>query len=97
MDKLDRNRDTPLYNIGTAARLCGLEIYTLRWLEKNGLLAPGRTPGNRRLFSDADIEILAEIAALLNRNVNIQGIKVVLEIKRMHHITIRTTTQQTGG
>lgn len=89
MDKLERDNNTPLYNISTAARLCGLEIYTIRWLEKNGLLAPSRTPGRQRLFSDAEIELLLEIAALLKRNVNISGIKVVLEIRRVHHISVR--------
>lgn len=95
MDKMERDRNTPLYNIGTAARLCGLQIYTLRWLEKNGLLAPTRTAGNQRLFSDADIETLIEIAELLKRSVNVQGIKVVLEIKQTHSIKLFKGTGET--
>ena len=71
----------PLYNMSVAARLCGLPAYTIRWVEKNGLLAPSRTGGNQRLFSDRDIALLREIAALLRRSVNLEGVRVVLEIR----------------
>lgn len=70
-----------LYNISVASRLCGLPAYTIRWVEKNRLIAPARTGGNQRLFSDIEIALLREIAALLEQSVNIQGIRVVLRIR----------------
>jgi len=73
-----------LYNISVASRLCGLPSYTIRWVEKNRLIAPARTGGNQRLFSDPEIELLREIASLLEQSVNIQGIRVVLRIRGYH-------------
>ena len=70
-----------LYNISVAARLCGLPAYTIRWVERNHLIAPDRTAGNQRLFSDLEIEVLREIADLLRQSVNIQGIRVVLKLR----------------
>jgi len=70
-----------VYNISVAARLCGLPSYTIRWVEKNHLIAPNRTAGNQRLFSDAEIELLREIADLLRQSVNVQGIRVVLKLR----------------
>ncbi|HOX22305.1 MAG TPA: MerR family transcriptional regulator [Elusimicrobiales bacterium] len=80
MKKKNPNAEA-LYNISVAARLCGLPAYTIRWVEKNHLVEPSRTEGNQRLFSDPEIELLREIAALLRQNVNVQGIRVVLRMR----------------
>jgi MerR family glutamine synthetase transcriptional repressor len=79
--RLKRTRRTPIYNIGAASRLSGLPVWTLRWIEKNGLLEPGRTRGNQRLFSDSDLERLVEIRSLMERKVNVAGIKVILTLR----------------
>ncbi|MFA6583276.1 MAG: MerR family transcriptional regulator [Elusimicrobiaceae bacterium] len=89
MINLDRDENTPLYNISTAAKLCGLPVYTIRWLEKNGILLPSRSGGNQRMFCDRDINLLIEIANMLHRNVNVEGIKFVLEIKQIYHINLK--------
>jgi len=78
---ITRSKNTPLYNISAAAKLSGLAIYTIRWLETNKLLYPKRSSGGQRIFSDADIERLREIRELLRRHVNVQGIRVILEIR----------------
>jgi DNA-binding transcriptional MerR regulator len=82
MSAIDGKDDfTPVYTIGTVARLCGLPVYTIRWVEHNGLLRAARSEGRQRMFSESDRMLLLEIAALLHRQVNIQGIRVVLELK----------------
>lgn len=78
LPRLAKTRLTPIYPIGAASRLSGLPIWTLRWIERHKLVAPGRTAGRQRLFSDADIERLGEIRSLLERKVNLAGIKVIL-------------------
>lgn len=77
---VQRTRHTPVYNIGITSRLAGLPIYTLRWVEKAGLVHPERTAGKQRLFSDADIEILCRIRELLAQRVNLSGIRIILQM-----------------
>lgn len=75
-------RRTPIYTIGAAARLTGIPIWTLRWIESRGLLRPDRTPGRQRLYSNAEMERLRSIRDLMERKVNLAGIRVILEMRR---------------
>ena len=75
-----------VYTISITSRLCALPIHRIRWLEDNDFIEPTRTEGNQRLFSDEDIEMLREIATLLERHINLAGIRTILEIKRTHSI-----------
>lgn len=76
------NSKTPVYNIGMASRLAGLPIWTLRWIEKNGLVCPCRSGGNQRLFSEEDMGLLSEIRDLVEKNVNLPGIRVILKMRQ---------------
>lgn len=76
-----RNRRTPVYSISAASRLAGLPIWTLRWIEKHALVAPRRTDGNQRLYSDDDLDRLGTIRDLLEKKVNLAGIKVILGMR----------------
>lgn len=68
----------PVYPIGVAEELAGLSGRQIRYYEKMGLLSPLRSPGNQRLYSEADIERLKEIKELLARGLNIEGVKAAL-------------------
>lgn len=49
----------PRYPIGVVARRTGLTTHAIRvWERRYGAIAPGRTEGNRRLYSDRDVEKL---------------------------------------
>lgn len=68
--------DTPLYSIGTAARMLNVSVQTLRMYESEGLIAPFKTTGNQRLYSDADIERLECIRRAINEEkISIEGMK----------------------
>ena len=82
----EERRIMPLYTISVASRLCHLPVHTIRWLENNSLFRPARTEGRQRMFSDSDIEFLLEVASLLERKVNLAGIRVILEIKQTHNL-----------
>ncbi len=79
---LKRTGATPVYTIGAAARLTGIPIWTLRWIEKHGLLSPDRTPGRQRLYSDEEMELLREVRSLMEQKVNLAGIRVILRMRR---------------
>jgi len=76
-----RTRETPCYNIGTASRLTGIPVWTLRWIERHALIHPKRTGGNQRLFSENDLERLEAIRELMERRVNLEGIRIILTMR----------------
>src|SRR5688572_13141781 len=53
-----------LHTIGTVSRLTGVSAATVRVWEREGLLQPQRTPGRHRLYSDADVDRIRQIAYL---------------------------------
>ena len=79
--RVKKTRRTPIYNIGAASRLVGLPIWTLRWIEEHELVAPQRTDGNQRLFSEEDLELLGTIRELMEKKVNLAGIRVILQMR----------------
>jgi MerR family glutamine synthetase transcriptional repressor len=71
-------RNMALFPIGTVMKLTDLSARQIRYYEQHELIAPARTDGNQRLFSFNDIERLLEIKALIEKGVNIAGIKQVI-------------------
>lgn len=71
----------PLFVISVAARLVEMHPQTLRKYEREGLIAPSRTSGNLRLYSDEDIERLRQVKYLVERRgLNLAGVQLVLEM-----------------
>ncbi|WP_027724506.1 MerR family transcriptional regulator [Tuberibacillus calidus] len=71
-------RNTPLFSMSIVGKLTGLSARQIRYYEEHQLIHPERTNGNRRLFSFNDVERLLEIKKLLDKGVNLAGIKHVL-------------------
>ncbi len=76
-----RRRDHAVYVISVAAELAGMHPQTLRIYERRGLVAPARTQGGNRRYSDEDIERLRRIADLAEQGMNLEGIKRVMELE----------------
>jgi MerR family transcriptional regulator, heat shock protein HspR len=73
----------PLFVISVAARLVEMHPQTLRKYEREGLIAPSRTSGNLRLYSDQDIEQLRQVKYLVeHRGLNLAGVQLALELTR---------------
>jgi MerR family transcriptional regulator/heat shock protein HspR len=71
----------PLFVISVAARLVEMHPQTLRKYEREGLVAPSRTTGNLRLYSDSDIERLRQVKYLVGeRGLNLAGVQLALEL-----------------
>ena len=85
----ERFSEEPVYVISIAAKLAGLPSWTLRVLDKEGVVRPRRTLTDRRLYSDRDIALLARIRYLTEeRGVNMNGVKLILE---MEGVTLEPT------
>ena len=76
-----RGRDKPLYMISVAAELTGMHPQTLRVYEQKGLVTPGRSRGNTRLYSQADIERLNLISKLTDEGINLAGVVRILDMR----------------
>lgn len=74
-------RQRAVYVISVAAELAGMHPQTLRIYERKGLLAPARTGGGSRRYSDADIRVLQRIQELTNEGLNLAGVKRVLDLE----------------
>lgn len=63
------------YAIGTAARLAGIPPETLRiWERRYQLLAPGRTGGGHRLYSEDDVQLLRSVKRLVDAGMRIGAV-----------------------
>jgi len=71
-------RNMALFPMGIVMSLTDLTARQIRYYEQHELIRPARTSGNQRLFSFNDVERLLEIKALIEKGVNIAGIKQVL-------------------
>jgi len=68
--------------ISAVAEQYDIHPQTLRLYEREGLLAPSRSEGNTRLYTDADLERL-EIILKLTRDlgVNLAGVEIILNMR----------------
>jgi MerR family transcriptional regulator/heat shock protein HspR len=83
----------PLFVISVAARLVEMHPQTLRKYEREGLIAPSRTTGNLRLYSDSDIERLRQVKYLVEeRGLNLAGVQLALELTRQLQAIRQSTT-----
>jgi MerR family transcriptional regulator/heat shock protein HspR len=86
----------PLFVISVAARLVEMHPQTLRKYEREGLIAPSRTQGNLRLYSDRDIEQLRQVKYLVeDRGLNLSGVQLALELtKRLRKLRAQAESER---
>ena len=74
-------RTRAVYIISIAAELTGVHPQTLRVYERKGLLAPARTGGMSRRYSEMDLEQIRRVQELTNEGLNLVGVARVLELE----------------
>jgi len=63
--------------------MLGMHAQTLRYYERVGIIAPSRSRGRIRLYSQADISRLRQIQRLINDlGVNLAGAEVILRLNK---------------
>ena len=73
--------DQGLYPISVVTELTGISAHTLRGYDRAGLLAPARTDGGSRRYSDNDLAVLRRIAALTDERINLAGVRRIIELE----------------
>lgn len=77
-----KDKDQPLYMISVVSRMLSVHPQTLRIYEKEGLVSPKRS-GGQRLYSEADLERLGLILRLTRTlGVNRAGVDIILRMRR---------------
>jgi MerR family transcriptional regulator, heat shock protein HspR len=71
------------YMISAVASKYNIHPQTLRLYEREGLLAPSRTDGNTRLYSEDDLHRLETILTLTrDLGVNLAGVEIILNMRQ---------------
>ncbi|PYI55912.1 MerR family transcriptional regulator [Paenibacillus flagellatus] len=90
-------RNMALFSIGSVMKLTELTARQIRYYEQHELIVPARTDGNQRLFSFNDVERLLHIKALIEKGVNIAGIKQVLNPVSKNSEDATVITEETAA
>jgi MerR family transcriptional regulator/heat shock protein HspR len=71
--------DEPVYVISVVSKLVDIPVWTLRQLDKAGIVKPKRVGKKSRLYSMKDMRRLEYVHYLMEeKHVNIHGIKIIL-------------------
>src|ERR1700730_8475338 len=71
------------FSISAVAKMFSVHQQTIRLYEKEGLLAPKRSEGNTRLFSEEDVNRLEEIIYLTHQlGINLAGVQMIFKLKK---------------
>jgi MerR family transcriptional regulator, heat shock protein HspR len=77
-----KTRSKAGYTISAVAEMYDLHPQTLRLYERERLLAPSRSQGNTRLYTDEDLHQLAVILKLTRElGVNLAGVEIILNMR----------------
>jgi MerR family transcriptional regulator/heat shock protein HspR len=72
--------DEPVYVISVVSRLVSIPVWTLRQIDKYGIVCPKRLGKKSRLYSLKDIKKLEYIHYLIDeKGVNLRGVKMIIE------------------
>ena len=70
------------FSISAVAKMFSIHQQTIRLYEKEGLIAPKRSEGNTRLFSEEDVNRLEEVIYLTHKlGINLAGVEMILRYK----------------
>jgi MerR family transcriptional regulator, heat shock protein HspR len=79
---MTKNKSKAAYMISAVAEQYAIHPQTLRLYEREGLLAPSRSDGNTRLYTDEDLERLEVILKLTRElGVNLAGVEIILNMR----------------
>ena len=90
----EHRRSMPLFPISIVISLTDLSARQIRYYEQHELVKPARTEGNRRLFTFNDVDRLLEIKSLIEKGINLAGIKQVLSMQGQEEETQEHTKEE---
>jgi MerR family transcriptional regulator, heat shock protein HspR len=83
MKEFTMKRKKGFFSISAVAKMFSVHQQTVRLYEKEGLIAPRRSEGNTRLFSEEDVDKLEQIIYLTHKlGINLAGVEMVLKLQK---------------
>lgn len=71
----------PVFVIGVVSEMVDLPIWTIRALDREGIVSPKRRSSGTRLYSLEDVRLLSKVRKLMVvQRVNVQGVRVILRM-----------------
>lgn len=71
------------FSISAVAKMFSVHQQTIRLYEKEGFIAPKRSDGNTRMFSEEDVDQLEEIIHLTHQlGINLAGVEMILKLQK---------------
>ena len=67
-----------IFPISVVMSMTNLTARQIRYYESQGLIKPARSKGNQRLYTQNDVDNLLLIKSLLEKGLNLDGIKAIL-------------------
>lgn len=92
-----RQQNSEYFTISVVSSMFNIHPQTLRLYEREGLLQPGRSAGNTRLYSRQDIAHLSTILNLTREmGVNLAGVSIIMELlKKLREMQAEKDALQT--
>ncbi len=66
--------DEAVLPMSVVVRSTGLSERQIRYYEKKGLLSPKRSAGNKRMYTEAEVDLLRRIKGLMERGYTLAGV-----------------------
>lgn len=87
-------QDQAYFAISIVSKMLNIHPQTIRHYENLGLIKPSRTPGNVRLYSKKDLEILKQIHTYTSMGVNLAGVEIIVKLlERMNKMEQEMTKE----
>ncbi len=91
-------RQRGVYAISVVAEMVSMPAQNLRVYERHGLVAPDRTDGGTRRYSEADVDRLRRVRDLLAEGLNLAGVaRVVLLEEEVRRLRARLDAQTSSA
>ena len=82
VQEFDVDPNEPVYVIGVVSQLIRLPVWTLRILDREGIVKARRRDGRWRLYSLNDLKRLCQVRKLLvEHGVNVRGVRLILKME----------------
>ncbi|MXQ51735.1 MerR family transcriptional regulator [Salinicoccus hispanicus] len=78
LDRDQMRRNLPIFPMSSAMKLTGLTARQIRYYESLSLVTPERTPGNHRIFSMNDLDLLLTIQDYMEKGFTMKRIGEIL-------------------
>jgi MerR family glutamine synthetase transcriptional repressor len=92
---MSTKRDS-IYPISVVMNMTNLTARQIRYYESHDLIKPARSKGNQRLYTPEDVENLLLIKSLLEKGLNLDGIKAVIENQNTIEPVTATSSNSTA-